>query len=315
LRTTSTGTIFKYFLYVPLGIAAFFIALGLLTRDKTVIPEGFKGSYMEISGIKLRVHRQGAGPDVLLIHGLPGCVEDWDPVMGHLAERFRVTAYDRPGHGFSGAGGDYTMAANADITLELIRALGIKEVIVVGHCYGGGVALAMAARKPAPVKACVCVSAISFPIESANPVLPLVRLPFLGRGVAVLTCDTLGDYMVTEGMRFAYSPNEKYMTEEIIKLQVRAHNQPKALISFAMEERGLSRELPGLSGAFRDIDAPLIILHGARDRLVPSSHAYRLNETVTGSRLYILDGVGHQAHIVRPDAVIAAVYALSSAKR
>ncbi|HDP79741.1 MAG TPA: alpha/beta hydrolase [Spirochaetes bacterium] len=301
-----------YTLYGLLGLAILIAAAGLFSRDDISIPDGLKGKYVDIGGEKIRVHQQGAGLDVLLIHGLPGCIEDWDPVMDRLAKKYRVTVYDRPGHGFSGAKkAGYSLASNADTAIELMRVLGLKNVTVAGHSYGGGITLAMAVRKPAAVKGYVSVAGVSYPVGHIDPAFYPVLIPLLGRGFAVIASNTMGTAMVKEGMKNAFSPNDNYLTDEILKLRMRVFLQPKVIVSVAHEEITINRELPALIAAYPDIRAPFHILHGSGDLLLPYNDSRQLAKVVAGSRLTVLDGVGHQVQFVRPETVIAAVDAIA----
>jgi pimeloyl-ACP methyl ester carboxylesterase len=78
---------------------------------------------------------------VVLLHGQPGSAADWQQVASRLPEALRVVALDRPGYGASrqGAGG---FAVNARAVLAELDARGIERAVLVGHSYGGGVALA-----------------------------------------------------------------------------------------------------------------------------------------------------------------------------
>ena len=131
-------------LVVLLLVAA---VLGATYSPNTTIPAGMPGRHVVVNGVPLRVVQEGQGRDVLLIHGSPGSIEDWDSITGALAASFRVTRYDRPGQGYSGDDGQYSQEHNGEIALGLIRALGLSRVVVVGHSYGGSTALAMAAGK------------------------------------------------------------------------------------------------------------------------------------------------------------------------
>src|SRR5688500_1422519 len=134
--------------------------LGTLQRPRTAMPPGVSGRHVDVGGVPIRYLQAGAGPDVLLIHGSPGWAEDWEPVFERLTRRFRVTAFDRHGHGFSG-GADlpHTPAENARVTLGVIRALGLRDVTLVGHSYGGVTGLHLATGNPEEVRSYVLVSA------------------------------------------------------------------------------------------------------------------------------------------------------------
>src|SRR5206468_5493685 len=96
---------------------------GAAYRPQIELPAGLKGQFIDVMGIRTRYVQTGAGPDVLLIHGSTGSVDDWAPVTDALAPNFRVTTYDRPGHGYSSAGPRCDYEYNADFAVALIRAL------------------------------------------------------------------------------------------------------------------------------------------------------------------------------------------------
>ena len=67
-----------------------------------------------------------------------------------------MTAYDRPGNGFSSdEHAEYSLAQNAEVALDLIEELHLVNPIVVGHSYGGGISLQMAEKRPQRIKAVV----------------------------------------------------------------------------------------------------------------------------------------------------------------
>lgn len=100
--------------------------------------------------LRLNSRTVGAGPDVVLVHGLASNLAFWFPrVVALLAPHLRVTSYDLRGHGYSDmppAG--YTTADMADDLETLLDALGIRRAHVVGHSFGGAVALHFAAAHP-----------------------------------------------------------------------------------------------------------------------------------------------------------------------
>ncbi len=92
--------IVKILLYLFAAIILILSIAGITSRDMTKIPEDFEGKFIEISGIKIRYNQIGKGQDILFIHGVPGSIEDWEPVISSLSSNYRVTVYDRPGHGY-----------------------------------------------------------------------------------------------------------------------------------------------------------------------------------------------------------------------
>src|SRR5260370_23765622 len=97
--------------------------------------------------------------ELVLLHGQPGSAADWDQVAGLLPARFHAVAADRPGYGSSQlpAGG---FGANARAVLDDLNLRGIERAVLVGHSYGGGVALSVASLAPHRVEAVVLLASV-----------------------------------------------------------------------------------------------------------------------------------------------------------
>ena len=116
-----------------------------------------------VNGVRTWYEEVGTGEPVVLVHGLGGTGQDiWKKVLAELAESFRVVAYDVRGSGRSDAPpGPYTVGGLADDLQALLVTLGYERVAIVGHSMGGGVALELAGRDPARVRAVVGVGAVA----------------------------------------------------------------------------------------------------------------------------------------------------------
>jgi pimeloyl-ACP methyl ester carboxylesterase len=102
-------------------------------------------------GIKLSYRQDGAGPDVVLIHGVAGNMAVWYlcGLVRALSQHFRVTAYDLRGHGYSeSTPTGYTSRDMADDLLGMLRELRLKRVYLLGHSFGAAVALQAAIAEP-----------------------------------------------------------------------------------------------------------------------------------------------------------------------
>jgi pimeloyl-ACP methyl ester carboxylesterase len=110
-------------------------------------------------GPTLRVRDwQSDGPPIVLVHGLSSNSRIWDDVAARLAERYRVVALDQRGHGLSDRPTDgYGFDKMVGDLLRLIDALELERPALVGHSWGGNVALELAARHPDVVRALVLV--------------------------------------------------------------------------------------------------------------------------------------------------------------
>jgi pimeloyl-ACP methyl ester carboxylesterase len=114
--------------------------------------------FCRLPNLKLHYQQAGHGPDVVLVHGVTGDLSIWYlcKAMQTLGARYRVTAYDLRGHGYSDAPPDhYTSADHSADLFALADALGIERATVVGHSFGGVIAMHAAVLAPERVEAVV----------------------------------------------------------------------------------------------------------------------------------------------------------------
>src|SRR6185437_3122599 len=109
---------------------------------------------VSVEGMRFYYQQAGEGQDVVLLHGVTGNMAVWPLInmLPTLAADFRVTAYDLRGHGYSDTPpSGYTSADMAGDLVKLQRALGLGPMYVLGHSYGGVVALHAAVLHPEAV--------------------------------------------------------------------------------------------------------------------------------------------------------------------
>ena len=279
-----------------------------LSVDTIQIPRNFKGETIEISSVKIRYVQIGAGQDIFLIHGTPGSIEDWEPVMGALALEYRVTAYDRPGQGFSSAENiGYNLEHNAHIAFGLINKLNLKNVIVVGHSYGGSVIMALAVNNPHQVKAFITLGGATYPSGYINPILYIIKIPVLGSRLIAAAARFIGPKMIEKGIIQAFKPNENTIPENYLNIRLEIWLQTKVLISTAREEMNLTPDLKKIIPAFERISKKFFIIHGDDDALVPKSCSLKLHKAISNSKLLVLSNTGHQVQYARPNSLIRTI--------
>ncbi len=291
-----------------ISIIILLVITGIASHDRIAIPDGFAGSYLELDGERIRYVQKGAGRDVLLIHGLPGSIEDWDPVIDRLAKKYRVTAYDRPGFGFSSDNAAaHTVAANADTAVKIMERLGLRNVVVVGHSYGGGIALALAARKIENIKGYVSLAGVSHPSENVMFIFYLNRLPLVGRGFAAAGAALLGDSMMEEMVRMAFTPDMDILTPDYLNKRKEMMFQTKVVMSLSAEDVRYNDNMRELLPSYPGIAARFMILHGDGDLMVPVEDSRQLVRALPNAVLKELPGTGHMVQFKYPEKVIAAV--------
>src|SRR5918994_1155368 len=116
-------------------------------------------SEIELHGHRVCFRHAGEGPLVVLIHGITGRSDQWEPAIEHLATDHAVLAPDLLGHGESAKPrGDYSLGAYASAVRDTMVALGYERATVVGHSLGGGIAMQFAYQFPERCERLVLVS-------------------------------------------------------------------------------------------------------------------------------------------------------------
>lgn len=270
-----------------------------------------RGQFVEVDGTRIHAEVLGEGPDLVMIHGSNGNTRDMTYTLAPvLARHFRVILFDRPGLGFSDA--LPTDAAGIDqqaaILARAARALGSNRPMVLGHSYGGAVALAWAVNHPDSMSALIPVSAASNPWTTPLDLLYRVTSNPIGAAVAVpLITAYVPDWYVTKSLEAVFAPQSEpgdYANHFGPGLSLRRGS----LRANAMHRALLLDEIRSLHLRYGEITIPTEIVHGTADDTVNYElHAVNLSKQIKGANLTALDGVGHMPHHVAMDAVVAAV--------
>ena len=132
---------------------------------------------MMLHGDRVAYRDEGAGEVLLLIHGIGGSSNSWSGVIPLLAKKYRVIAPDLLGHGESDKPrGDYSVGAFAVLLRDLLDALDVPRVTVIGHSLGGGIAMQFAHQHRQYCERIVLISSGGFGGDVGR-VLRLLSLP------------------------------------------------------------------------------------------------------------------------------------------
>jgi pimeloyl-ACP methyl ester carboxylesterase len=255
-------------------------------------------------------HAAGPGPhELVLLHGQPGSPDDWQQVATRLPARLHAVAPERPGYGSSPlpAGG---FTANARAVLDDLDSRGIKRAVLVGHSYGGGVALSAASMAPSRVEAVILLASVG--PGCVNGWDRLLAAPGTGQ-LCALVAWRLTPWIAR--VRLAWLGGT-LRPDEHVNWQVWGHagrGHGALWRTFLIEQRALLRELDELERAVGSVQAPVLLLADPRDTLVPIDTARRLARALPDARLQLVHGAGHHLPRRAPDAVADAIAAFLAA--
>jgi pimeloyl-ACP methyl ester carboxylesterase len=264
------------------------------------------------SGRTLYVHQEGAGPELVLIHGAMTTSHDWlaSPVFRPLTKAHRVSVFDRPGHGLSRRQRFGTPREQADQIAEGLGKLGIQGAVIAAHSYGALVALAMAERHPELVAALVLVAPLAFPEPRMmeHSMLAPRSIPFFGPQFARFAEFTQLDRPMVDLLHHVmFAPAQvpqnwkaTYPYQMILDAQT--------IVAEAEDAASMLPMSPAGTFDMRKIMTPTQVLTGTCDRVVEDERqAKTLARKLPFGSLIEVEGAGHMLHHSHPDQVIRSI--------
>ena len=265
---------------------------------------------------KVRVHyiETGTGRAVVLIHGNAGSVEDFEfGAVALLSSEYRVVAIDRPGHGSSDrpARKTATVEFQAELLHRTLSSLGIAHPILVGHSWGAALALAYVLKYPQEVSAMVLIAPAAYPDDCGNGVLrAVIGTPVIGDLSLFLGRAIVGHRMLRRALARAFYPQP--LSDRYIKIANSLWLGQKQLKSYIEDELTLNDSLKKMSRRYSEINIPVVIVTGDKDKIVsPDQNAYALHTAIPQSRLIEIKDMGHEIPLTRPESIATALRLIS----
>ena len=241
-------------------------------------------------GTRVNYIVEGSGAPLVLVGGKTSSIESaWWRYIPVLSERLKIVALDNRGAGASDKPDEpYTTAGMAEDALAVLRAAGESSAHWFGISLGGMILQQLAIAHPEAVRSLILVAthcggeAIPPPNGELDVLAqnPLRRYRNLYATRFILDHP---DWVAQDAMHFGKMPLHAIHRQD---QAVRSHN---------------------LCARLREIDQPVLLLHGRQDRMVPVERAEQLLSALPNARLRILDPAGHQVHSEQFTAVLALV--------
>ncbi len=261
------------------------------------------------------------GPVVVCVHGLGGSAANWAAVAPMLLDRCRVLAPDLAGHGLTRSlGRGTTVTANRQLLHHFVESVVGGPVILLGNSMGGMISLLEAATAPGLIAGLVLV-------DAALPFVPARPDPAVAALFAMYATPLLGPMLMDRRRRL--SP-EALVAETLSLCCVDVSRIPSDVIAQHTAVARRRAEMTGLDNDFlaavrsvmataglwggrpyrrliRSIVAPVLLIHGDRDRLVPLAAARVAARRSPSWSLVVLHDAGHVPQLEAPLDVAKAI--------
>lgn len=237
----------------------------------------------------LAVERQGVGPPVIMLHGLGGTLNVWEPQVRALQDRFSLIRFDMRGSGRSPAQGPVSIESWVDDLAAVMNEQGVARARLVGHSLGTLVLQHFAAQYPERVEKMALIGVNRSPPEARRATVRERALEVRTNGMSTIV-DGLIATVVAERTR-----REKPVVIAAIREMVLAQNPH--CYAWTCEAMAASTR-PDLSR----VDVPLLLIAGAEDTVSPA----KLSEDFADERrakLVLIPESGHWLPLEQPDPV------------
>jgi pimeloyl-ACP methyl ester carboxylesterase len=268
-------------------------------------------------GARLHVVERGQGPPLVLVHGVTLGVAAWAPQLRDLSARHRVVAVGQRGHGQSVAGTEeYSLERLAADLAEVLQALDLRDVVLVGHSMGGMVAQLLALSDPECFRR--RVAGLALVATTAGPVVPgpaataVARVLTAGGGRRLRAAERRGRPLVPGDDLLAW----------VTRVSFGTHPDPADLeltrsMIGAMSPAAMAELLGPLlrfdvHRRLAQIRVPTTVVVGTRDLLTPPRMARTLVAGLEGAETVLLPGCGHMVMLERPAELAEALEALAA---
>ena len=269
-----------------------------------------RGDFVDVETAKIHfltrkkaadIENQGNAP-VVLIHGSSGSSADMElAFFDAFPDDIDLYAFDRPGIGWSKTKLSPLEMSNpmkqAEAIHMAVKKLKLDKPIIVGHSWGGAVAIAYAKQFGNEISGAVSLAGVAYPWKGPYGWYDvLLTTPVFNHIFTRLFLNKMGQLYVPLSIKAIFEP-EAARGDYREAAQAEIILRPSTIINNSYYSLNLRRHLKTMSEKYNDIKTPLLIVAGNRDYIVHSkSQSERLHNEVAGSEYMLFKGAGHMPH-------------------
>ncbi len=246
------------------------------------------------------------GNPIIMLHGFGTSSFSFHAIMPSLAERYRVFALDLKGFGDSPKpkDGAYSVYDQAMLVSKFIKERNLQDVILVGHSFGGGVALSLALLEPSNVKAMILIDSASYR-QRLPKMIRWLNIPILGK---------VGFYLIPASMEtqeaynYAFFDNSKISKESILELSSKLKLKNARYAFCQTAETMIPDDIDEVSKLYNNITIPTLIIWGDKDVVIKKSIGMKLDKNLPNSMFKLIENCGHMPHEEKPKETLQIIF-------
>ena len=244
--------------------------------------------YIEIEGLRVRYKTAGEGQPLLILHGWGGSLESWKNIQERvIAEEYQVTTVDLPGFGETSPPPKvWGIADYSEFVYKFVDKLGIKRTAILGHSFGGQIAIQFAVKYPDKADRLLLCAAAGVRRKKGLKIQIVQVVAKIGKVfISLLPFESL------------QSRARKLFYRAIRRRDyVRAKGIMKEIFQKVIRE--------DLSFSFAYIRMLTLIVWGSQDQITPLEDGERMKDSMLETELKVIQGSGHNIHFDAPDELM-----------
>lgn len=267
------------------------------------------GHFKNIDGYNIHYTDLGSGQPIVLLHSQPANERQFDLLKNKLRKNYRVISIDRPGMGYSEGpkvNSSERLFIQAKIISKLLQEVTEEKPIIVGHSYGGALALNVALHDEKNLKKLILVNTASHPWNGDGVWLPfkIITNPLIGKIFSRTYAMIYGKSVIDRSADDNF-PDNKPTSGFIDRVGAELTLRPSILESYALDAINLKSSLSRQSKNYENLSIPVTILAGVGDRVTPNRiHSFQLHKDIKHSKLIELNNVEHSIPELNPMKII-----------
>jgi len=277
------------------------------------------GQFKKIDNIKMHYQILGNGPVVVLLHAQPSNLKQFNKLKNILKTNYTVISIDRPGMGYSESINEQSperLMQQAQLIRGLVKKITKEKPIVIGHSYGGALALSYAIQFEKEISGLIVVNTASHAWKKGKPWLPfrIISNPLFGKLFTNTFAMMYGQITMSSSANSNF-PNDQTPSNYIDDTSATLILRPKTLKSYATDALNLREALALQQHSYIKLTLPIIIMSGDEDSVTPNKiHSYKLHNNISHSKLIKVSEVAHSIPELKPELIKIEIEKLLEAK-